>query len=162
MNELTSLEFDDNPLLVEIERLFQEKAPDWKLKSAMYSESDDSKIYCEWQYGEDIVKIQIVAMASPEAAAAHLQMFDWHIPLTQTHRLEMAQNVGKFQLPEPIKPDAKLPDVGDENYVWSRSNEEGESLIKLREGNMIMQVDGSSYDVAERFARLVAEGIRAI
>ena len=161
MNELTSLEFDDSPLLVEIERLFQEKAPDWKLKSAMYSDSDDSKIYCEWQSGEDKVKIQIVVMESPEAAAAHLQMFAWHIPLTQTRRLEMAQDVGSFQLPQPTEPDAKLPGVGDDNHVWSRSNEGGESLIKLRKGNMIMQVDGSSYDVAERFARLVAEGIRA-
>ncbi len=161
MNELTSLEFDDSPLLVEIERLFQEKAPDWKLKNAMYSDSDDSKIYCEWQSGEDKVKIQIVVMASLEEADTHFQMLDWHIPLTQTHMLEMAQNADSFQLPQPIEPDAELLGIGDDNHVWSRSNEEGESLIKLRKGNLIMQVDGSSYDVAERFARLVAEGTRA-
>ena len=161
MNEPPSLEFDDNPLLVEIERLFQEKAPDWKLQNAMYSETDDSKIYCEWQSGENKVKIQVVVMASVEEADAHFQMFDWHIPLTQTHMLEMAQNAGSFQLPQPIEPDAELPGVGDDNHIWSRSNEEGESIIKLRKGHMIMQVDGSSYEVAERFARLVAEGIRA-
>ncbi len=73
----------------------------------------------------------------------------------------MAQNVSNFQLPQPIKPDVKLPDIGNESYVWSRSNEGGESLIKLRKGNMIMQVDGSSFPVAERFARLVAESVRA-
>ena len=159
MGEPMSLEFDENPLLVEIEQLFREHAPEWELRNAMYS--DSSKIYCEWQSGEDKVKIQVVVMASSEAAAAHFQMFDWHIPLTQADMLEMAQTADKFQLPQPIKPDAKLPNVGDENHVWSRSNEEGESLIKLRKGNMIMQVDGSSLHVAERFAKLVAEHIRA-
>lgn len=159
MDESISVEFDENPLLVEIEQLFHEYAPEWELKNAMYS--DSSKIYCEWQSGEDKVKIQIVVMASPEAASAHLQMFDWHIPLTQAHMLDMAQSAGNFQLPQPIMPDAKLPAVGDENYVWSKSNEEGESLIKLRKSNMIMQIDSSSLHVAERFARLVGEHIRA-
>lgn len=159
MDEPTSLEFNENPLVVEIEQLFRENAPEWELRNAMYS--DSSKIYCEWQSGEDKVKIQVIAMASSEAAMAHFQMFDWHIPLAQTDMLAMAQNAGAFQLPQPIKPDAQLPNVGDENHVWSKSNEEDESLIKLRKGNMIMQVDGSSLHVAERFARLIAVHIRA-
>ncbi|MGI8654297.1 MAG: hypothetical protein ACR2LC_03660 [Pyrinomonadaceae bacterium] len=159
MDEEVSLEFDENPLLAEIEQLFRENAPEWELRNAMYS--DRSKIYCEWQSGEDRVKIQVVVMASAEAAVAHFQMFNWHIPLTQTHMLEMAQNAGNFQLPQPIMPDAELPNVGDENHVWSKSNEEGESLIKLRKDNMIMQVDSSSLPIAERFARLVSEHIRA-
>lgn len=62
-----------------------------------------------------------------------------------------------YQLPPPVMPDARLPDLDNENLVWTSYDESGNSLIKLKVGDLFVQVDGSSFAVAERFARLVAE-----
>lgn len=56
---------------------------------------------------------------------------------------------------------AEIPGLGDENHVWSRYDESGSGLIKLRVGSLIVQADGSSLGVAERLARLVAEHLSA-
>ena len=159
MSDIASQEFFENPLLAALWRIVQEKVPEWKLVNAMYP--DDSKVYSEWSDGDNKAVIQIASLASPGEASSHLQMFAWHIPLTPSHLTEMQRDPAQFKLPEPIMPDAKLPDVGDENHVWSKYDESGGSLIKLRRGNLLVQVDGSSLAVAERLARLVAEQMRA-
>ena len=150
---------DTNPLLASLEQIFQEKAPEWTLVNAMYP--NESKIYSEWGDGDSKAIVQIARMSSPEEASSHLQMFAWHIPLTPSHLADMQRDPAQLQLPEPVMPDAKLPNLGDENHVWRRYDERGSSLIKLRVDNLIVQVDGSSFATAERLARLVAEQMRA-
>ena len=54
-------------------------------------------------------------------------------------------------------PDARLPNLGDENHVWTRYDERENSLIKFRVGDLFVQVEGSTFAVAETLARLVAE-----
>jgi hypothetical protein len=159
MEAVTPYEPPKNPLLTQLQQVFQENAPEWKLISAAYA--DDGKIYSEWIREKDKVILQIVSVASPEAAASHLQMFNWHIPLTPTHLAEMQRDPANFKLPQPVMSDYRLANLGDENLVWSKYDETGSSLIKLRKGNLIMQVDGSSLEVAERIARLVVAHIRA-
>jgi hypothetical protein len=159
MSELASQEFFENPLLTSLEQVFRDKAPEWKLVNAMYP--DESKIYSEWSDGQSKAVIQIARMASPEEASSHLRMFAWHIPLTPSALADIQRNPAQSRLPQPVMPDASLPNLGDENHVWRQYDERGSSLIKLRAGSLIMQVDGSSFAVAERLARLVAEQMRA-
>ncbi len=139
--------------------MVQEKSPEWKLVRAGYSDSTD--VYSEWSDGKDKAVIQLARMAAAEEASSHLQMFAWHIPLTPSHLADMQRDPVHFQLPQPVMPDAKLPNLGDENHVWSKYDEWGSSLIKLRCGSLIVQVDASSFGVAEKLARLVAEQIGA-
>ena len=159
MSDLSPQEFFENQLLNSLQRIFREKAPEWKLVNAGYS--DESKVYTEWSDGANKAVIQVAAMASPEEASSHLQMFAWHIPLTPSHLADMQRDPARFRLPQPVMPDAELPNLGDENHVWRRYDESGSSLIKLRSGNLIIQVDGSSFEVSERVARFVAEQLRA-
>jgi hypothetical protein len=159
MSDRASQEFFENPLLTSLERIFQAKVPEWKLISAMYP--DQSQVYSEWSDGGDKATIQIASMASPEEATSHLQMFAWHIPLTPSHLADMQRDPARFRLPQPVMPDAKLPDLGDENHVWRQYDERGGSLIKFRVGHLIVQVDGPSFGVAERLARIAAEHMRA-
>jgi len=159
MGDLTSQESIENPLLTALVRIFREKAPEWRLVTAMYP--DESKVYSEWGHADSKAVVQVVRMASPEEASSHLRMFAWHIPLTPFHLADMQRDPAQFQLPQPVMPDARLPNLGDENHIWRRYDERGSSLIKLRVDNLIVQVDGSSFEVAERLARLVAEQIRA-
>jgi hypothetical protein len=159
MSDIASQEFYENPLFTLLVQLFRDKAPEWKLMNAMYP--DESKVYSEWGDGDGKAVIQIARMASPEQASSHLQMFAWHIPLSPSSLTDMQRNPAQFQLPQPVMPDTELPNLGDENHAWSRYDERGSSLIKLRAGSLFVQVDGSSFAVAERLARLVAEQLRA-
>jgi len=149
----------DNPLLTSLEQIVEEKAAEWKLVHATYS--DSTSLFSEWSRGEDKAVIQIARMGSAEQASSHLHLFAWHIPLKPSDVANMQRDPDHFQIPQPVLADAKLPNVGDENYVWSKYDQTASSLIKLRSGNVIVHVDGSSFGVAEMFARLLAEHLRA-
>jgi hypothetical protein len=159
MTDLAANEIFGNPLLASLDRIVQERAPEWKLVQAGYSAS--SSVYSEWSDGKDKAVIQLARMASGEEASSHLQMFAWHIPLTPSHVADIQRDPVHFRLPQPVMPDARLPNLGDENHVWSKYDERGSSLIKLRRGSLIVQVAASSFGVAEKFARLVDEPIDA-
>jgi hypothetical protein len=159
MTDLAEHESFQNPLLTSLEQVVHENAPEWKLEQAGYSNS--TSVSSEWSHGKDKAGIQIARMASVEEASSHLQLFAWHIPFTPTHLEDWQRDPGHFQLPQPVLPDTSLPDLGDENYVWTTYDETASSLIKLRSGNLIVQVDGSSFGVAEMLARLVAEHLHA-
>jgi hypothetical protein len=157
MSDIEPEWYFENPLLKSLEQIFQDKAPEWKRGAAWYS--DEGALSSEWIDGESKVIIHIARMASTEEAASHLELFAWHIPLTASDFEEVMRDPDHYQLPQPVMPDAKLPNLGNGNYVWTRYDERGSSLIKLQAGNLFVQVDGSSFAIAERFARLVAEQI---
>jgi len=159
MTDLAAHELFENPLLTELEHIVQEKAPEWKLVGSGYSAT--SSVYSEWSDGKDKAVILLARMASGEEASSHLQMFAWHIPLTPSHLADIQRDPVHFQLPQPVFPDARLPNLGDENHVWSKYDERGSCLIKLRSGSLIVQVDASSFGVAEKLARLVGERMGA-
>ena len=156
---MSDLTFFENPLLKSLEQMFQDKAPDWKLEGAMYP--NESQVSTEWSDGESKAIVQLARMSSPEEASNHLHIFAWHIPLTPALMEEAQRDLPGFQLPQPVLPDAKLPDLGNENYVWTAYDELGSSLIKLTVGDLFVQVDGSSFAVTERLARFVADEMRA-
>ena len=155
MNDIPSEWLIEHPLLKSLEQIFQDNAPEWEHGPAWYS--DENAVSSEWIDGESKVIVQIARMASPEEASFYLQTFAWHIPLTPSDMEEVQRDPANFQLPQPVMPDTRLPDLGNENYVWTRYDERGSSLIKLRVDDLFVQVDGSSFPVVERFARLVAE-----
>ena len=159
MTHLAAHELFENPLLTSLEQILREKAPEWKLVQATHS--DSTGVYSEWSDGKDKAVIQLARLASADEASSHLQMFAWHIPLTPSLLADIQRDPAHFQLPQPVMPDAKLPNLGDENYVWSKYDERGSSLIKLRCGSLLVQVDTSSFVVAEKLARLVAAQIGA-
>ena len=146
-------------LFKSLEQIFQDKAPEWKIVCAGHG--DDGAVSSEWSSGDSKVIIQIARLASPEEVSTHLQLFAWHIPLTSSDFEEVMRDPEHYQLPPPVMPDARLPNLENENYVWTRYNERGNSLIKLKVGSFFVQVDGSSFAVAEKFARLVAEQLNA-
>jgi hypothetical protein len=160
MTDLTAHDSFENPLLTSLEQIVQEKAPEWKCVQAGYSAS--TSVYSEWSDGKDKAVIQLARVPSAEEASSHLQMFAWHIPLTASHLADIQRDPAHFQLPQPVLPDARLPNLGDENHVWTRYDERGSSLIKLRCGSLIVQVDASSFGVAEKLARLIAEEMGAV
>lgn len=150
-----SVEFKENSLLAAIEEAFRSKAPDWKLQKAMYS--DDTRIYSEWQSTRSKVVVQIIMMPSPEAASAHLNLFDRKIALDRTDMEQLQNDPARFQLAPAIQADTKLEDLGDENHVWTEFGEGRVTLIKFRTGKAVVQVTGPSVDISARFARLLAE-----
>jgi hypothetical protein len=142
-----SLEFTDNSWLAMVREIFHSQAPEWELKSALYS--DETRIYSEWISHEARVVVQIVAMASPEAAESNLRLFPGRIAPGAT-----------LDAPEPdraLQPDSELPDLGDESRGWTKSGEIGGTLIKFRIGNAIVEVEGSDTDTSVTLARLLAE-----
>ena len=155
MSDTASPRFFENPLFKSLERIFQAKAPELSCVTAGYG--DVNAFSSEWSDGESKVVVQFARLASPEEAAFHLQAFAWHIPLTGAHHEEVQRDPEHFQLPQPVMPNTRLPNLGDENYVWTRYDERGSSLIKFRAGALFVQVDGTSLVVVERLARIVAE-----
>lgn len=149
-----------NPLLNELVDVLGKREPAWVLESAMYP--DETKLHSQWRHGDESLVIQIALRPSAEDAATHFRMFDWHLPLTEELIRAMALEYDKAQLPQPIKPDTKLPNLGDENSVWTKYNQEGNSLIKVRRGRVIVQVDAASFVVAKRFAEHVMAMMPAI
>lgn len=148
----------ENPLFTSLEQMFQDKAPEWKIACAWHG--DDGAVSTEWINGDSKVIVQIARMASPEEVSAHLQLFAWHIPLRPSDFEEVMRDPDHYQLPPPVMPDTRLPNMG-ENFAWTRYDERGNSLIKLKVDSLFVQVDGSSFAVAEKFARLVAEQLSA-
>ena len=137
-----SMEFKENPLLVIIEDVFRRNAPGWKLKNAIYS--DEAKVYSEWRSQSDEVVIQIVMMPSQEAAETNLRLFDSKVSVTGYEQS-----------------DESLPDLGDENHVWNRSDELRSTVIKFRMGSAIVQVSGSDRKASISFARALADSLRS-
>ena len=84
----------ENPLFKSLEQMFQDKAPEWKCETAMYS--DDNAVRSEWSNGASQGVVQLARLPSPEEASFHLQMFAWHIPLTPSD-LEVARS-GPLQI----------------------------------------------------------------
>ena len=131
-----------------IEDVFRSKAPEWKLKNAMYS--DDTRIYSEWQSEQGkVVVVQIIKMASSGAAAANFNIFD--------RKMARGAVTESTQPSQPIQADTVLPDLGDENIVWTEFGEARGTLIKFRIENAIVQVDSADTDSSVTLAHLLAD-----
>jgi hypothetical protein len=153
-----SVEFKESPLFAMIEEVFRSKAPEWKLKNAIYS--DETRIYSEWQSEKGKVIVQIIIMASSQAAAANLRMFDLKIA-PRVANIEEQNDSARFQSVPTIQADTILPDLGDENNVWREFGEARSTLIKFRTGNAVVQVAGPDIDISVRLARPLAEHLRS-
>ena len=133
-----SIEFKENPLLVTIQDVFRRNAPGWILKNAIYS--DETRVYSEWQSQNDEVVVQVAMMSSLEAAETNLRLFDSRVS---------------------SKGNASLPDLGDENHVWHKSDELRSTVIKFRTGHAVVQISGSDLEVSVSLARALAESLRS-
>jgi hypothetical protein len=153
-----SVEFKENPLLVMMEEVFRSKAPEWKLENAIYS--DETRIYSEWQSEKGKVVVQIIIMASSQAAEANLRMFDRKIALGVPN-IEERNDSARFQSVPTIQADTILPDLGDENKVWREFGKARSTLIKFRTGNAVVQVAGPDIDISMGLARPLAEHLRS-
>ncbi|HEX7334102.1 MAG TPA: hypothetical protein VF290_21530 [Pyrinomonadaceae bacterium] len=99
----------ENPLSKSLEEMFQDKAPEWKIVSAWHG--DDGGVSSEWSDGDSKVIVQIARLASPEELSTHLQLFAWHIPLKAADFEEVMRDPANYQLPPPVMPDARLPNL---------------------------------------------------
>src|SRR5262249_2942863 len=127
MSDMTSPQFFENPLLKSLKQIFQDNAPEWELASAWYS--DEKAVGTECTNGESKATIQPARCASPDDASFYFQTSPWHIPLPPADYEEVQRDPANYQLPQPVMPDTRLPDLADENYVWTRYDEHGSSLI---------------------------------
>ncbi|MCP9493877.1 MAG: hypothetical protein MSG64_05395 [Pyrinomonadaceae bacterium MAG19_C2-C3] len=152
MDAATLTDQSDPHVLKALKKLVQENEPEWKLGHSAYS--DATRILCEWQSGDENVTIGMSIEPSLEEAENQFRLFgSTYIYFGQSQALNFLES----GMPKPLRPDAKLPDVGDENNVWTRYNEAGRSAIKLRRGKAIMQVDASSFQTAKSFAQHISE-----
>ena len=53
----------------------------------------------------------------------------------------------------------KLDNLGDEASFY-KSNQAGSTIIRFRKSKFFVQVNGSSFEIAERFAKQIAELIK--
>ncbi len=128
----------DNPsLFAKIEQVFQEKEPGWKVeRKHIRNESDPLQ--------QDIVfrggKVQ-----------AALSVSVWKREKDARDVFEATTNVFSRTMGTRMLR-GKLPDLGDENYVWTDPNKSGHTTIKFRKGVVLAQVFAPP-SVAKRFAR---------
>ncbi len=135
---------DKPSFIVEIERVFQEKESRWKIeRKNVQNESSFFK--------EDIVfrlgKVQAaVSIGSWQKEKDAHDVFEGEaIAFNNTAGARMIKK--------------RLPNLGDENYIWVNRGSEAWPMIKFRKGRVHVTVFAPNVAIAKRFAQYIAEQI---
>jgi hypothetical protein len=123
-----------------IEVYLQEKG--WRLEDKMVW---DDVVYYYWQNGHELIKVSFFYLGSEQEAAKRMQK-------------DTAGIGTKFG------PGIKVEGMGDEGYEWT-GLKEGQALVNMRKGRVIVAVVGQSIEtarqVAKKLAELIAGGLSA-
>ena len=131
---------DTAELFGRVERTFREKEPKWKIESAGVS-------------GEPNVPTQNIVFRSGRNQAS--------VQLTVWHKAEVARDAfaGGAIATSNIRGKGgvrrRLPDLGDEAYIWTTRGSGAWPLLKFRVGNALVLVFAPTTATAIRFARHV-------
>ena len=135
---------DTAELFGRVERAFREKEPKWKIESASVSR-------------EPNIPTQSIVFRSGRTQAS-VQLVVWH-------KAEVARDAfaGVAIATSNIRGKGgvrrRLPNLGDEAYVWTNRGSGAWPLLKFRRGGVLVTVFAPTTATAGRFARHVAEQI---
>jgi hypothetical protein len=134
----TLLAQEKRELISRIERVFQEKEPTWKVDSSF---PDEQSIVFRSEEGQAAVEISIWKKekdAKQEFTA---------------HSLSLDNTWGKSM--GTVK--NTLPNLGDENHIWTLPDSQAWPMIRFRKGKVNIQIFAPSVTIAKRFAQHVLE-----
>jgi hypothetical protein len=131
-------------LFARVERAFREQEPDWKIEQTRPSESSDPR-------GGSITFRSGKGQASVDVRVWRREQ-DAHDVFEAESRA--FDNTGGRRM---VK--GTIPDLGDENRLWTHPNSEAWPMLRFRKGVVGVVVFAPTLTVAKRFARRVLEQI---
>jgi hypothetical protein len=130
---------ENRELISRIERVFQEKEPAWKVDSSFAH--DGQSIVFRSEEGQAAVEVSIWKREkdAKQDFAAHSLSLD----NTWGKSMGTVKNI--------------LPNLGDENHIWTLPDSEAWPMIRFRKGKVNIQIFAPSVTIAKRFAQHVLE-----
>jgi hypothetical protein len=136
---------DSQILFAQIERESQARLSKWKISRKLILPKS-RHVSIRWKSGKAYVQMLVKTLDSAKEAA---DMFEgWDAEVSED-KIPGASEYSKVA----------LANLGDKNYLWS--HRKGGGSIRLRKGNTFVMLVAPSVDVAESFARLVADQLPA-
>lgn len=141
----TSIAQENPELFSKIEEVFRRREPGWKVKRNLHGQTRDPLV-------------ESITLLRAGKRQASIEILMWR-------RLEDAKEVFAGQVvildntrgPTAVR--RSLPNVGDENYMWTNPQSTFWPTIYFRRGRVLVSVFASTATVADRFARHVLEQI---
>lgn len=140
-SQMNTLAQDSSPLATQVESAVKKQEPKWKLKG---KRSSKIGAYFSWKSGKSFANVFIVSYPSPEIADKALDIskvdYEWHSVEIKVFADE-------------------LPNLGDRNYLWEGLHNKDFKGVSFKKGRVVVHVSGSSFEVAKRFGRHIADGL---
>ena len=130
------------PLFSKIEAAFGKQEPAWKIE----------KIYG----GQAISKEELTLRNGKQQAAVGVMV--WHTS-QEAHEIFAGQVIAFDNVPGKRSVKSKLPNLGDENYMWTNRKSHTWPTIYFRKGNVFVSVFAPTVIVAKRFGQHVLDQI---
>ena len=129
---------DPSSIIKDLEKLTGEKEPTWKLDRKLPA---DQIVVLRWSSGEERIFLSIFLTGSSEDA-----------------KRAYAGSVRKMsdEAPSDVTR-SSVPDLGDENELWSATNAGRSARLLFRKGKTHVLLFAPTDDVAKRFGRYVAD-----
>jgi hypothetical protein len=134
-------------LFSNIERVFREKEPAWKVERIYPSNTSDPLMQ------------SIVFRSRKNQASIEVSIWKREKDARDVfaaHSIVFSDTMGKRMVK------SRLPSLGDENYIWTHRSSTAWPTIKFRKGTIIVNVFAPSVAIAKRFALHVSEQIAAL
>jgi len=140
---------DASTLLARIDRsISTQQHPGWKLRTKKVYPSAEQGLY-DWIQGGSVVIVHLFVRPSPEEASLTFKA------LPDTFR-SGGSDSGGFEM-TVLR--AKVPGLGDENFLWEGFYAQKIFGVDYRKGKVVVHTQASSIAVAEQFALQTAEAI---
>lgn len=136
---------DNSSFFAQIERAIKEKEPEWKLVHKLISKNNKYVSY-EWRSGKSSVGVLISVHASSEEAIKTYEGLPYDFEVLGL-KMRMLKD--------------KVPNLGDESYVWEDYNDKSTTGVNLRKGKVVVHTSAPSIEIAKRFALDIADEIPA-
>src|SRR5690349_18392766 len=125
-------------LFSKIERVFQEREPAWKVERSYPGNTSDPRTQSiVFRSGKYQALIDVIIWKKEKDAR----------DVFTAESIAFDNTAGKRMVK------GKLPDLGDENHIWTNRGSTGWPTIKFRQGNIDVRVFAPSIAIAKRFAQ---------
>jgi hypothetical protein len=136
----TGVAQDNAPLFARIEKSIKDKEPNWQLvRKRIVSRSNIA--YFEWKSGKSFVGVLMFITPSPEDATGTLE--------------------GLPDMLDMSKSKNRIPNLGDDNYLWEAQYTKGKVGVDFRKGKVAVHVTAFSIEDAKSFAQRIVDEIPA-
>ncbi len=129
-------------LIVDVERIFQEKEPQWKVENVNVHVNNYDPFTQEMTFRSGRFQAAISVSIWRREIDAHDVFAGTSIAFSQSGGAKKIKR--------------RLPNLGDENYIWTNPRSTAWPTIYFRQGNVKVSVFAPSVAVAKRFARHIA------